>query len=1214
MYTFLAGRGTRSNKNQGFALIIALSLMAFVLLLLLSITTLVQVETQSADTGKRAMEARMNAQLGLQVAFGEIQRTLGPDARVSANASVLDSDPSTAEIDGIEHSHWLGVYPTVNPTDVNDSLLDPKALRDWSLARVQWLISGQDKTSLDPTLALTSDAVTLAQFIDDPTIQIPAHDQMGSLAATSLSKAQAELVEIDTGASTSGNYAYWVGDESMKARVNTQASESGGDVLGGVEVNTVQQQQSNYLVTQGTNFSTWLPGYADSLPNLNKVIAAGELESLANISGGTAWENWSVLNQDKFTPYSFSLPVDVVNGRLKKDLTAYFKGTDTRLDGESIIDPRFTVTADRFPTFDLLKQWATMVDDNQTAQEVVAPDNDASNPQHGLHPVITQGAVAMKLSYKIIGDKTFKPVYMFMPQIQLLNPHNVPLEAQDYIIQVGFQFRWWMQMNVQPYPKDRGTDDATWSGGNPEFRSWTATNGQEPLPVHKPAANEDIDYQGNKRFFTFVIKNQAFEPGESLIFYAKPPSSGEPAGVEYNLNSDADTDILNNYSSDEDLNLIWNEGALDDSFFYVVSPSVGTLVKTYTPIPNFNVSMKSESNFRSSITGSGANSDEDLEMHVNLYAFLDNEPLLLHAIRKGQKNERFGNWQRPTFPLSYYQAGNKPADDISPKYGGKNPLVNLGSSMLVSNFDIFDGGSNMNLPPNAGQPHAVLANWNIRNQESFSKSDDWSSGSVEASAWLSTFSFREVKEFLETWEYSDNLYGNPSTDRLGGWHQSLIQGTVYPFFDYPTSPYGPVSMGSFQHANLSVYGWQPTYAFGNAQAPARFDRSLTKDPSNADLYDISYLMNASIWDSCYLSTVPQTGVALESGMRLPNSRQYLTSINGEGPLDPAQLTNTKGFDLSAASIMVHGGFNVNSTSLTAWKAFLSGALGQSVETTHNTVPSNVDTAAAMGRFFVPLLDEPSTVAADRSQINFNAPNSWAATRTLSVDEIDILAKRIVEEVKRRGPFLSLADFVNRRLEPDTNVVGDERVYQEVLGTLQAAINKVTLKDQGINYHYYNNQTGGGTIMSIKPTQDWNSMGFNVSTEAQESMFGAPSSEIASQGGLIHSYSPNFLSQADVLTKIGPSLTVRGDTYVIRSYGDSRNRVTDKVIAKAWCEAVVQRVAEPVDWDGSEAQLIQTQALDDVSQADFGRSFKLVSFRWLTEAEVMPYADDAAIIN
>ena len=226
---------------------------------------------------------------------------------------------------------------------------------------------------------------------------------------------------------------------------------------------------------------------------------------------------------------------------------------------------------------------------------------------------------------------------------------------------------------------------------------------------------------------------------------------------------------------------------------------------------------------------------------------------------------------------------------------------------------------------------------------------------------------------------------------------------------------------------------------------------------------------------------------------------------------------------------------------------------------------------------------------------------------MNAEEIDTLATRLVEEVKRRGPFLSMADFVNRRLEPDSSVTDDERVYQEVLGTLQAVINKATAEDQSINYHYYSNQGNGSPIMSIKPVDDWNS--FTVSEAAQEAMFGYPISTINRQGGLIHNYAPNFLSQADVLTKIGPSITVRGDTYVIRSYGDSIDPRTGKIAARAWCEAVVQRVAAPVGWDGSNDQLVQPQAPEETG---FGRHFKIVSFRWLSKEDVMPFANDAAI--
>jgi type II secretory pathway component PulK len=73
-------------SQGGFALVIALSLMAFVLLLLLSITTLVQVESQSAAIHMHRMQAEQSALLGLQIALGELQKTAGPDQRVTATA------------------------------------------------------------------------------------------------------------------------------------------------------------------------------------------------------------------------------------------------------------------------------------------------------------------------------------------------------------------------------------------------------------------------------------------------------------------------------------------------------------------------------------------------------------------------------------------------------------------------------------------------------------------------------------------------------------------------------------------------------------------------------------------------------------------------------------------------------------------------------------------------------------------------------------------------------------------------------------------------------------------------------------------------------------------------------------------------------------------------------------------------------------------------
>lgn len=55
----------QSDSRGGFALVIALSLMAFILLLLLSITTLVRVETVTSVNRMSLERAKANAQLGV---------------------------------------------------------------------------------------------------------------------------------------------------------------------------------------------------------------------------------------------------------------------------------------------------------------------------------------------------------------------------------------------------------------------------------------------------------------------------------------------------------------------------------------------------------------------------------------------------------------------------------------------------------------------------------------------------------------------------------------------------------------------------------------------------------------------------------------------------------------------------------------------------------------------------------------------------------------------------------------------------------------------------------------------------------------------------------------------------------------------------------------------------------------------------------------------
>jgi hypothetical protein len=93
--------------------------------------------------------------------------------------------------------------------------------------------------------------------------------------------------------------------------------------------------------------------------------------------------------------------------------------------------------------------------------------------------------------------------------------------------------------------------------------------------------------------------------------------------------------------------------------------------------------------------------------------------------------------------------------------------------------------------------------------------------------------------------------------------------------------------------------------------------------------------------------------------------------------------------------------------------------------------------------------------------------------------------------------------------------------------------------------------------------------------------------------------PGWIRQADVLRPLAPVLTVRDDTFTIRTYGDATDS-KGNVIAKAWCEAVVKRTR---DFTDSSDAADSVDAPGNNMNVTFGRRFVIVSFRWLNSNEV-----------
>jgi hypothetical protein len=164
----------------------------------------------------------------------------------------------------------------------------------------------------------------------------------------------------------------------------------------------------------------------------------------------------------------------------------------------------------------------------------------------------------------------------------------------------------------------------------------------------------------------------------------------------------------------------------------------------------------------------------------------------------------------------------------------------------------------------------------------------------------------------------------------------------------------------------------------------------------------------------------------------------------------------------------------------------------------------------------------------------------------------------------------MSDFVNRRLAEDET---------GRMGALQAAIERA-----GLN-------AGHNAAFPLDNRQSLPNYRHpdNISDPTRMEQMVKPASKAWG--------APSYLTQADVLQVLGPALSARSDTFVIRAYGDAVD-AGGEVQARAWCEATVQRTPEPLDPDASG---LDPRAAGQAG--DFGRRFIITTFRWLRPGEI-----------
>jgi hypothetical protein len=487
-------------------------------------------------------------------------------------------------------------------------------------------------------------------------------------------------------------------------------------------------------------------------------------------------------------------------------------------------------------------------------------------------------------------------------------------------------------------------------------------------------------------------------------------------------------------------------------------------------------------------------------------------------------------------------------------------------------------------------------------------------------------------------------------------------------FDVPAE--APISLGQLQHANLRHEWYAPapgqnydgaTFSPYDSQIPSfQIGNSRASMFVPVDEPDFVYRVNHALWDDYFFSSAPDTVDFDES---LPNPRIRLVDDIKARPGASGLIADR---DRAAELMWIEGAFNVNSTSVEAWKGVFSNLGGVvqnndaagALEAPFPGMQPNVQSHDVSGNTF--RLEEQHLNYADLHPAEGGdieiAKRVYDGYRNLTEVEIEALAKRMVEEIKLRGPFISLAQFVNRTLnddldprargpEPTPNLnygewVADQRDTR-MKGTLQAAIDGAVI--QGSLDH----NGDAPDINEIVRLADFDlalggsfSGSGNAATEAQgviglrsmgatnpsnnavnsnsspfSSKLNRPqdvvtgmnmnSDDIAENPwiagyGLASTDAPGFLSQMDILSAIAPFISVRSDTFKVRTYGSYTDPVSGAVESEAWLEATVQRRHEYVD--SSDSPEARPGALSQTNEA-FGRRFEIVNVRWLSADEI-----------
>lgn len=1168
-------------RNQGFALIVALSLMSFVLFLLLSISSLVRVETQTVRVANASLEAQMNARLAAYKALGELQRYTGPDQRVTARSDILVA-PNNSALTG--QGRWTGVWSS--SSSLNDNLDSQDGLAQRT---PKWLVSGENPdfsvpvSTIDPNayvdLATIGKSVSNKSIIsEDDTVRVATEEILG------------------TNDSTVGRYAYWVSDEGIKARVNLSdpylnSSDPDADYYRNAmaqvaDPTAVSNAQGNQILS-ATN-SRWKqstndPSSISSLKNIPMFIGSDLGDN--NMDG---------VNREffhDFTVHSSGVLANTKDGGLKRDLSTALLNLPQDFVSEPLIfepfgstpsagdpgGPKWQQLADYFK----LAQNGTFASNNQISFRM--PSND----QVGIAPVVTRW------------NFIFHPFATY--RHTALSATGTPLDewlqsSYDYSLGVFPLITLW-----NPYDQDLVLPKI---GIECEFRTNAVIRvGNRNTTTNICTLDPMAKYYGgsiNRHVLRFIVEGTTIPAGRAINFTP-------PLNSFYDRN-DPTQNVLKAGAHGELVNGFFSApvaGTGSDSFYLLNGRSQAPwIVKQFpsaTTLALENSSGVNQGLFDQVVNLYDLSAGDEFDLQgANRFKALSFRgcPSFINGmnITTTRLNKAFlgQNVDLDASPRDFSDVIEPKGSSVGSSYGTvpQIDLTVLEEWKLANNlcgisaylkFPLVDFDPERELPTHLTYNQnftAPIYTPSIRTKYTFNdkRYELYTRGPVfnvfNGSNWRNYLSGTADDITYSKVGLSNDFNGNnsaifytiPSKPILG--IGQLMQANLMNVSSVSNGLISDPSQSAKWDTNRQQAYSVPLYAIGNSIPNFDIPLDKTKDLQtysvNGNLaiganYDYCYELNRALWDDFFFSGFG-TNVT-----KLPNPRLQFWANTSELSL----LNDEK----SAASYLLNAGaFNVNSTSVAAWESIL-GAMRE-VNVIGNALVSDAQQKHNFSRFV-----EPSEDSAQSLPISITSSSSdkeknllVSGFRSLTDSQIKELAESIVAQIKLRVssqrtnnltyPFLSLGNFINRSLDHLNDA------YKRS-GVLQAAIDATTI----------NGDVAGKTgLWEVGDLNFVPNLAENELTTVQQPLSAGLSA---------------YFMQADLLNKIGAMLQARSDTFTIRAYGSSDDLNTGSANSSAYYEMTVQRLPEYVD-----ASVNSYEDPTSLLNEQFGRRYKILSERWV----------------